>query len=161
MSLNIIENLPIPISGLILALLSLGNLLQGYSRLICGLIAVIFIILLILRLLLYSDDVKHDLSNPIILSNSGTFSMSLMILSTYINSYSPNFALTVWIFGIAIHILLIVYFTYQNIIRNFNINMVYPSYWIVFVGITMAAITAHVHGLNEIGFIFFYSDLFQ
>ena len=155
MNLYMVKNLPIPISGLILALLSLGNLLQGYFRLICGSIAVIFIILMILRLFLYVGDVKKDLSNPVILSNSGTFSMSLMILSTYINTYSSNFAFAVWILGIALHILLIIYFSYQNIIRNFNLSMVYPSYWIVFVGITMAAITAHVHGLNEIGFIFF------
>jgi exfoliative toxin A/B len=32
---------------------------------------------------------------------------------------------------------------------------VYPSYWIVFVGITMGAITAHVHGITEMDFIFF------
>lgn len=153
--MNFIEKLPIPLSGLILALLSLGNLLQGFPRIICGVIGVIFIFLLVLKLIMYPGIVKRDLSNPIILCNSGTFSMSLMLLSTYVNSFSPDLALSVWILGIALHILLIIYFTYRNIICKFDINAVYPSYWIVFVGITMGAITAHVHGLNEIGFIFF------
>ena len=81
MNLYMVKNLPIPISGLILALLSLGNLLQGYFRLICGSIAVIFIILMILRLFLYVGDVKKDLSNPVILSNSGTF----LHISTHIH----------------------------------------------------------------------------
>ena len=156
--MNVIKKLPIPVSGLILAILSLGNVLQVYNptlKLICGIVGLIFIIMLILKLFLYPEDVKNDLSNPIILSNSGTFSMALMILSTYLNAFNGTLALSVWILGVALHILLIIYFTYRYIIRDFNINGVYPSYWIVFIGITMGAITAHVHGLNEIGWIFF------
>jgi len=156
--MNIIKKLPIPISGLILAILSLGNLLQAYNpnfKLICGIVGVIFIIMLILKLFLYPGKVKSDLSNPIILSNSGTFSMALMILSTYLNTFNSTLALSVWILGVALHILLIIYFSYRYIIHDFNITGVYPSYWIVFIGITMGAITAHVHGLNEIGWLFF------
>lgn len=153
--MNFIEKLPIPISGLILALLSLGNLLQGFPRIICGAIGVIFIFLLVLKLIMYPGIVKRDLSNPIILCNSGTFSMSLMLLSTYLSQFMPNIAYGVWILGVALHILLMIYFTHHFIIRNFDILTVYPSYWIVFIGITMAAITAHAHGQNEMAFIFF------
>ena len=158
MNVNFIEKLPIPVSGLILAILSLGNLLQGYTtifKLICGVIGCILILMLLLKLIFYPSVIRKDLSNPIILSNSGTFSMALMILSTYINAFDGTLAICVWILGVALHILLIICFTYRYIIRDFNIMMVYPSYWIVFIGITMGAITAHVHGLSEIGFIFF------
>ena len=153
--MNIIKKLPIPVSGLILAILSLGNLFGGYPRVVCGIIGVILIVSLLLKVVLYPGDVKNDLSNPIILSSSGTFSMALMILSTYVNAFSTTSALAVWILGLALHILLILCFTCRFIIRDFDITAVYPSYWIVFVGITMAAITAHVHGLAEIAFIFF------
>ncbi len=51
--------------------------------------------------------------------------------------------------------MLIIYFTRHFIIRDFDISTVYPTYWIVFVGITMAAITSKSHGIEEIGFIFF------
>ena len=156
--MNILKKLPIPISGLILAILSLGNLLQQYNpnfRLICAIAGVIFIVMLVFKLFIYLADVKADLSNPIILSNSGTFSMALMILSTYLNAFNGTLALSVWILGVALHILLIICFTYRYIIRDFNINGVYPSYWIVYIGITMGAITAHVHGMDEIGWMFF------
>ena len=156
--MNIIKKIPIPISGLILAILSLGNLLGSYNfnvKLVCGIIGILLILLLVFRLVIYPNEIKKDLSNPIILSNSGTFSMALMILSTYLNQFSSGFALGVWILGVALHILLIICFTYRYIICKFDINMVYPSWWIVFVGITMGAITAHVHGFNEIGFYFF------
>ena len=153
-----IEKIPIPICGLILALLSLGNLLNDvhpHLRVICASIGMIFMISIILKLILYPKNIKEDFKNPIIASNSGTFSMSLMLLSTYVQPFMPNIAYGVWILGVALHILLMIYFTYHFIIRNFDISTVYPSYWIVFIGITMGAITANAHGLNKIAFIFF------
>ncbi|MBR2557231.1 MAG: TDT family transporter [Methanobrevibacter sp.] len=153
-----IEKIPIPICGVILALLSLGNLLNDYHpylKMICVGLGVLFIILIVLKLILYPQKIKDDFSNPILTSNSGTFSMSLMLLSTLLSPFIPNVAYSVWILGVGLHILLMIYFTYNFIIRNFDISTVYPSYWIVFVGITMGAITAHAHGLDEIGFIFF------
>lgn len=153
-----IEKIPIPICGLILAFLSFGNLLNDTHPILkvaCGIIGIALLILILSKLALYPEKIKEDFKNPIIASNSGTFSMSLMILSTYISPFMPSLAYSIWILGVALHILLIVYFTHHFIIRNFNISTVYPSYWIVFVGITMGAITAHAHNLDEIGFIFF------
>ncbi|WP_298501439.1 TDT family transporter [uncultured Methanobrevibacter sp.] len=156
--MNLIKNIPIPICGLILALLSLGNLLQDihpFLRYLFGGIGTIFLILMILKIILYPNDIKEDFRNPIVISSSGTFSMSLMILSTYVIQFEPTIAYTIWIIGITLHILLIIYFTYHFIVRNFDISYVFPSYWIVFVGITMGAITSGIHGIKEIGFIFF------
>lgn len=141
-----------------LALFSLGNLLQDvhpYLRYFFGALGTIILILMILKVVLYPQDVKNDFKNPVIVSSSGTFSMSLMILSTYLIPIMPNIAYSVWIIGIALHILLMIYFTYHFIMRNFDISTVYPSYWIVFIGITMAAITSHAHSIEEIGFFFF------
>jgi exfoliative toxin A/B len=52
--MNLIKNIPLPISGLVLALLSLGNLLQDlhpYLRYLFGAIGLIFLILIILKIL--------------------------------------------------------------------------------------------------------------
>lgn len=156
--MNLIKKIPIPISGLMLALFSLGNLLQDvnpYLRYLFGALGAIILILMILKVILYPQDIKEDFKNPIIVSSSGTFSMSLMILSTYLLEFTSNIAYIIWIIGIALHIMLMIYFTYNFIIRDFDISTVYPSYWIVFVGITMAAITSKSHGIQEIGHIFF------
>ncbi len=156
--MTLIKQLPLPVSGLVLALLSLGNLLQDihpYIRYLFGAIGVAFIILLLLKVILYPQDIKDDFRNPIILSSFGTFSMSLMLLSTYIVQFVPSISYALWIIGIALHILLMIYFTYRFVISTFNITTYYPTWWIVYVGITMGAITAHFHGLNEIGFVCF------
>ena len=156
--MNIIKKLPIPISGVMLACLSLGNLLQDIHpvlKIIFGLIGTTILILLLLKIILYPQLIKQDLKNIVILSSSGTFSMSLMILSTYVIGFMPSIAYTLWIIGVTLHIILVIYFTYHYIINNFNISNVYPSYWIVYVGLTMGSITAGFHGLGEIDFIFF------
>ena len=156
--MSIIEKLPLPVCGLILALFSLGNLTQNihpYLKYTFGFIGCVFLILIILKVILYHENIKDDFKNPVILSSCGTFSMALMISSTYIISFTPTFAYAIWIIGLSLHILLMIYFTYHFIIRKFDISMVYPSYWIVYVGITMGAITSHSHNIEEIGFIFF------
>ena len=143
---------------MILALFSLGNLVQEvhpYLRYLFGGIGGIFLILILLKVLLYPKSIREDFENPIILSSCGTFSMALMILSTYLKAFMPTLSYSVWIIGVALHILLMIYFTYRFVIREFNINTVYPSWWIVYVGITMASITANVHGIYEEDFIFF------
>ena len=150
--------MPIPISGLILSLFSLGNLVQDihpYLKYLFGCIGTVFLVLMILKVMFYPDTIKKDFKNPIIVSSSGTFSMSLMLLSTYLTPVTPSFAYIIWIIGICLHILLMIYFTYHFILHNFDINAVYPSYWIVFVGITMGAITANAHGITEIDYVFF------
>ena len=156
--MNIVEKLPLPASGLILALFSLGNLVQDihpYLRYLFGGIGGIFLILILLKVILYPKSIREDFENPIILSSCGTFSMALMILSTYLKAFMPILSYSVWIIGVVLHILLMIYFTYRFVIREFNINTVYPSWWIVYVGITMASITANVHGIYEADFIFF------
>lgn len=156
--MNIIEKLPIPASGLILALFSLGNLVQDIHpalRYLFGAMGGIILILMLLKVIIYPKSVKNDFKNPVIVSSSGTFSMALMLLSTYLAPFTPIVAYTIWIIGIVLHILLMIYFTYHFVIRDFDINVVYPTWWIVYVGITMAAITANIHGIHEIDFIFF------
>ena len=156
--MNIVEKLPLPASGLILALFSLGNLVQDihpYLRYLFGGIGGIFLILILLKAILYPKSIREDFENPIILSSCGTFSMALMILSTYLKAFMPILSYSVWIIGVVLHILLMIYFTYRFVIREFDINTVYPTWWIVYVGITMAAITANVHGIYEADFIFF------
>ena len=156
--MNIIKKIPIPIAGLMLALFSLGNLLQDihpYIMHLFGFFGAIILVSIILKVVLCLEDVKQDFKNPVIVSSSGTFSMSVMLISTYIINFVPSIAYAIWIIGIALHLMLMIYFTYHFIICNFDISTVYPSYWIVFIGITMAAVTSPAHNAQPHGFIFF------
>lgn len=156
--MNLIKKIPLPISGLILALLSLGNLakdIHPHLRILFGGIGIVFLILVILKILFYTEDVKNDFRNPVILSSFGTFSMSVMLLSTYIIEFHAGFAYGMWILGLTLHILLMIYYTYHFIMHNFDITVTYPTIWIVYVGITMGAITSSAHEMTAIGYLFF------
>lgn len=155
---NIIKKVPIPICGLMLGVSALGNLLQSYSeniRYICGVLALFLLILVILKLIFYFEEVKKDMENPIMASVSGTFPMTLMLLSVYVKPFIGQVAYYIWIFSILLHIALIIYFTIKFIFK-LDIKKVFASYYIVYVGIVVASVTAPAYNQLKIGSICFW-----
>lgn len=81
------EKPPLVMARLVLGLLALGNLLEGYGtyvRYCLGLVALVFWIFLIKGILKNKKESRKELSNPLIASVFTTFFMAGMILSTYI-----------------------------------------------------------------------------
>lgn len=153
---NIIKNIPIAISGLLLAIFSLANLYETtFIKLFILSIGIIILLLLISKIIFYKDIVKNELNQLVLLSTSGTFSMALMIFSTFLIMLNYKLAIIVWIIGVILHSILIVVFSYRYIFQNFNIENVYASYWVVYVGITMASITGLSFDLQNFTWIFF------
>ena len=163
---DIIKKVPVPLCGVILATASLGNLLNPYSSTIhhlCGIFATFLLALVLLKLVMYPKMVANDMKNPIIASASGTFPMSLMVLSTYAAPLiGKDGAYLFWLAAIALHLTLMVYFTFQFMMK-LKIKDVFASYFIVYVGIAVAAVTAPSHGKEDIGamtFAFGFAALF-
>ena len=156
--MNIIKNLPLAITGLILAILSLGKIFTDFKS-IFFIIGSILILIVFLKLVLHFNIFYNELNNLITLSTFGTFSMSLMLFSTYLKPLfiplSQNIAFGIWILGIIIHLSIIILFTKNYVLNNFYIESVFATWWIVYIGITMAAITAPAFSMSQYGFIFF------
>lgn len=148
-----IKKVPIPLSGVMLGTAALGNLLQSYSeglRMFCGGIAGVLLIMLLLKLAFFPGMIKEDMKNPIMASVAGTFSMALMLLSTYILPLIGQGAFVIWILAVALHIILIIYFTVKFILK-LQMPKVFASYYIVYVGIVTASITAPAYGMQNVG----------
>ena len=156
--MNLIKKLPLAITGLILAILSLGKIFTDYSNIFL-IIGSLLILLILIKFIFENELFCKELDNLIPLSTFGTFSMALMLFSTYIKLIYPAFtqyiALGIWIIGILLHIFIIIQFTRKYVLKNFDIGNVYASWWIVYIGITMAAITAPAFNLAQYGYIFF------
>lgn len=153
---NIIKNTPIAISGLLLAIFSLSNLYDiSFLRIFILFLGILILCVLLSKIIFYRDVIKNELGQLIVLSTSGTFSMALMLFSTFLISLNYYMALVLWIIGIILHSLLIIIFSYKYIFQNFNIENVYASYWVVYVGITMASITGLSFNLHHYTWIFF------
>lgn len=154
-----IRKLPLPIAGLMLALAALGNLLLSHGsiyRNILGIMSGIVLALLLAKIVIMPKAVREGFENPVIASVIPTFSMGLILLSAYIKPYASSAAYCLWLLGIALHITLILAFTMKYIV-NFNIKKVFPSYFIVYVGIVCASVTAPAFGMEQLGrYIFWF-----
>jgi exfoliative toxin A/B len=148
-----IKRIPLPIVGVMLAMATTGNLIQTYSpelRLVFGAISAIIGILLIIKFLMYPKDLLEDLKNPVAASVAPTFSMAIMLLSVYIKPFSQNVGLAVWFIGLILHCALILLFTFRFILK-FDMKKVFPSYFIVYVGLVATSITAPAFNMNSVG----------
>lgn len=153
---KIVKTLPLPIVGLMLGFAALGNLVLSYGsiyRNIFGIISGIILVLVLLKIFKYPSNIKEDLKNPVVASVFPTLSMGIMLLSTYVPNKSIGFIM--WIIGLLLHIGLIVWFS-VNFLRNFNIKKVFPSWFIVYVGIAVASITGPNFNMASIGKICFW-----
>lgn len=158
---NVIKRVPVPLCGVILGMAALGNLLQSYSegiRVLCGAVAALLLILVLLKLIMFPGMIKEDMKNPIMASVSGTFSMALMLLSVYVKPYIGMAAFYIWILAIILHVILIVYFTVKFILK-LEMPKVFASYYIVYVGIAVAAITAPAYEQFGVGTVAFWFGL--
>ena len=112
--MNIIKNLPLAITGLILAILSLSKVFADFSS-VFFIIGSILIFMVLLKLILLIDSFANELNNLIALSTFGTFSMALMLFSTYLKPLflplSQDIAFGIWVLGIIIHLSTVIVFT--------------------------------------------------
>ncbi|WP_363316066.1 TDT family transporter [uncultured Anaerococcus sp.] len=85
-----------------------------------------------------------------------TFDMALLLLSGFIKESSEAFGRFVYYFALIIHIILIVYYTYKFIIKDFNLKNVYASIFIVYIGIVAASNASPLWEAQKIGRILVY-----
>lgn len=155
---GLIKKLPIPIVGLMLALAALGNLVQSYGntyRNIFGVLSAIILVLVLIKIIKYPSKVIESMDNPVVASVFPTLSMGIMLLATYIKPLSGFIGFGLWTFGLVLHGVLIIYFTRKYVI-GFKIEKLFPSWFIVYVGIVVGSVTAPVFNQNRIGEILFW-----
>lgn len=148
-----IKKLPLPITGVALGFAALGNLLQSYSegvRLCCGGVSLVLILLYIAKMALHFDLFKEDMKNPIMASVFATFPMALMLLAGYAKPFIGGAAKGLWYIAIVIHVCVIVYFT-MTFLMKLKMPQVFASWFIVYVGIAAASITAPAFEATGLG----------
>ena len=139
-----LKKLPLPVTGVALGTAALGNLLESYSagvRLFCGGVALLLFLLAVLKILTDPVQFRRDMQSPAIASVFCTFSMSMMLLAGYAKPFIGLAASVIWYMGVAIHIVLMVYFTVKFMVKPVPAQ-IFASYFIVYVGIVVGSVTA-------------------
>lgn len=155
---QLVKKVPLPIAGLMLALAAVGNLVQSYGTLyrnIFGMVSAILLVLLLAKIIKYPSVVKEELKNPVVASVFPTLTMGMMLLSTYVKPFAPNIAFTMWIVSVIGHIALMVKFTLDYIVK-LDMKKVFPSWFIVYVGIAVGSVTAPTFEMQMLGRVFFW-----
>ena len=156
-----IQKVPVPLSGVMLGWAALGNLLQSYSeglRLFCGAVSAVLLLLLLAKLILFPGMVKEELKNPAVMGVSATFPMGLMLLSVYGKPFIGPAAMIIWFGAIGLHLVLICAFTYR-FLRKPDITKVFASYFVVYVGIAAAGVSAPAFEQKTVGMAAFWFAL--
>ena len=156
-----IRHVPIPLSGVMLGFAALGNYLKSSSAVLWGLMectALFLLVLLILKFLMFPRETAADMGNAAVAGASGTFSMGLMFLGVGAASVNRYAGAALWGIGLLLHILLILYFT-GTFVLHFRLEQVYTTWFLVYVGITAAAATGSVFGMQRIGRVLVYWGL--
>lgn len=160
--MNFLKRVPLPLSGVALGFAALGNLLAAYNmsfKIICGILAFVGLLLVAGKYLLNPQVFATDMKNPVIASVSGTYTMALMLLAGYIKPVLPAFAIVVWYIAIVFHFVLMIYFT-LNIVLKIKLPdemmKIAASFFIVYVGIVVASVTAPAFKNTALGQICFW-----
>ncbi len=155
---QLVKRVPLAISGLMLALAAAGNLVESYGvfyKNVFGFLAAILLALLLAKTIQYPSVVKEELKNPLIASVFPTLTMGMMLLATYVRSLAPSFALIIWTLSVLGHLALMIKFTRDYII-NLDMKNVFPSWFIVYVGIVVGSVTAPLFAAQTLGRVFFW-----
>ena len=159
--MSFFKRVPLPLCGVALGFAALGNLLAAYSpylKIFCGALAFVGILFVTCKYLTMPDAFVTDMKNPVTASVSGTYTMALMLLAGYIKPILPAFAMILWYAAIVLHFVLIVYFTLNFILKikiPDDLMKVFASYFIVYVGIVVASVTAPAFNNIALGQICF------
>ncbi|MCL1935602.1 MAG: hypothetical protein FWF57_04425 [Defluviitaleaceae bacterium] len=156
--LGFFKRVQIPISGLALGLVALGNLLRPFGenlRYGIGILSFFIICLFLIKLIVDFKFVLHDLKSPVMHSVTPTATMTIMLLSTYIRTYLPQFSLIIWYIAVCMHIIIMLAFIIKYL-SFFKLRTVFSSWWLIGVGLVVISVTAPAMGVISLGKIAFW-----
>ena len=147
---------PILLSGLILGLFGLANLLLNYHSIFFHLLnglALILWIYLTLALVLSFADYRQDLQKPPFLSSFATYPMASMLFAAYLSKLGLFLVSQfLWYIALLLHIFLIAIFTWKYVLKTEGLSLT-PSWTVLYVGLAMASLTQGVVHQPFLGYL--------
>ncbi|NDL68457.1 TDT family transporter [Anaerotalea alkaliphila] len=145
---GLLKVMPFPMAGLLLGLAAAGNMLLPYGAAIrpaFGGAAFLLALLLGAKALTAPAELKAAYGQPPVAGVLPAFSMGLAVLATYVRPVLPGPALGLWGAALLLHIGLLAAFTWKHV-AAFDIRKVFPSWFVVYVGVAVFAVTGPAFG---------------
>ncbi len=152
---TIVARIPVPLCGVALAIATIGTMLESFAPIawyVCGVIATVFLALILAKCVMFPQAVVSDLNNPVFGGVAGTFAMLLIGLSVYLARISWSAGFMLWIVGLGLFLTLMVRYL-LNVAIRLPIMEITPAYLIPFIGYQAAAISAPAFQVEHIGYV--------
>ena len=153
-----LQKILIPMAALILGLAALGNLWTTTSpliRTIFGGLAFSLFLAYILRLLFDPKKALNEMDHSVMATIFAALPMSMMIFATYFKQWLPSLATICWWSGFLFHVFWILRFRLKHA-APLKIENLSPTWFVLYVGIACAGVTAPAVGQKAIGTIAVY-----
>lgn len=159
-----LKKVPMAMCGLILGMEALGNLLIMSNFIflgnLFGIIGMLLMLIILAKITISFTSAYQELLNPLAAGTLPTFTMALMLISMYWSRWGfSRFAFILWSIAIVCHIAIMLAFCQINFItKKPQLEDVYPSWFVMFVGIGVIPVSAKLFSIS-VGQIFFYIAL--
>lgn len=150
---NLTSRLPLPVTLLALGWVVLGNILKDiipFLSDICMIISMMLLIVTVFKIILNLKSFYRGIKSPAGLSMFASFSMALMLISVWMKGFLGKANIYIWILGVVLQTVIMVIFTIKYVL-NFKIKYVFSSWFLVYSGIGIAAITCNDFGMIVLG----------
>ena len=148
------KQIPLVLSGLILGLFGLSNLLLSYHPFILhalSLFACVLWILYTLTFIMRRRSAWQEIQNTTLFTSCAPYPMATMLFANYLSILGLTiFSKMLWWAGAGIHILMFSYCSFY-LIRQEKKLFVTPSWTVLYVGIAMMGLTNPVTGARALG----------
>lgn len=146
-----LENLPVPILPTMVGASTLGtvyaNLGFTWIKHITMFSVSVIMIVYSIKIFVHNKTVLKEYSNTVPASLYAGFTMLIMILGSYIFDFNVMIGKTMWFFGLILHFIHILVFTYRNVIKGVNIKTFLPTWFVTYNGIMVSTVVGVV--MNE------------
>lgn len=147
------SKIPTPITSLALGWVILGNVFQGVNTFLsdlCMVASLILIVLTFASLLLNPKKIIESFKTSVGMSLFTSITMALMMISIWMKGVFGQANIYIWVVGVILHSIILVIFTIRYVV-NFNLNNVTPSWFLVYTGLGIGAITCRDFGMIVFG----------
>ncbi len=149
-----LEKMPVPVLPTFVGLLTLSNVYggMGYTWLRYAVMAAatIVIVFYLVKIAVYPKTCAREYVQTVPASLYAGLTMCLMILGSFYYEKGLGFGKIVWLVAVIAHMVHILVFTWNNVIKKRNLETTLPSWFVTYNGIMVSCVTGGAMGVNPL-----------
>ncbi len=139
-----LKRLPVPILPTMVGAITLSNVLSGLGftaiRPFMMGMGTLILVLYVIKIIKYPQVVKNEYQQMVPSSLYAGFFMVMTLLGSFYVDYSYALGKTLWSFGLAMHAVHILVFTYRFILKGRSWETTLPSWFVTYNGMLVGAV---------------------